>query len=232
MCIDGHYAPRQINQANGITLVGANFEAWFGSNLSDSSANLGVVSEDEFAQINVLDNFLRVFSAHLVLGQGGVMLHSAGLVFDGLAYIFVGRSNVGKTTLSRKAHQVGARVLSDDINLLLPREGGYHAFAVPFTGEFGRTIARHGERDSYPVAAIVLLAQGESLQTKTVSSSIALARLLVGCPFVNTDADASNKLLDRLTEVVDSVPVIELSSRRDDDIKAIMNSVKRSIYDV
>ncbi|MCG6863447.1 MAG: hypothetical protein LJE70_19625, partial [Chromatiaceae bacterium] len=138
-------------------------------------------------------------------------------------------SNAGKTTLTRKAYQKGARVLSDDINLLLPEKNGYRAYAVPFSGEFGRTLNHQGGRDSYPVAGVVLLEQGERLETQAVKASEAVARLLVGCPFVNTDAEESAALFDVLTELVTRVPTIALRNRRDDGIEEIMNAVKRGI---
>ena len=147
-------------------------------------------------------------------------------MFDGQAYIFSGRSNAGKTTLTRKAHEIGARVLSDDINLVLPGNNGYQAHAVPFTGEFGRTLDHPGGKETYPVAGIVLLEQSDSLATETVSQSAAVARLLTGSPFVNTDAEESEKLFDVVNSLVTQVPVIKLLSRRDDKIDEIMHAVK------
>ncbi len=157
-----------------------------------------------------------------MLQYSGVVLHSAGLVFDEQAYIFSGRSNAGKTTLTRKAYAIGARVLSDDINLILPGDTGYDAYAVPFTGEFGRTLDHAGGKESYPVAGIVLLEHSDHLETLPVSSSAAVARLLTGCPFVNTDEHESDALFDSITGIVEKVPVIRLLSRKEDGIDDIM----------
>lgn len=222
----GQYAPRKIRWADGIDLTGVNFEARIGLGSPPGLSSLGTAEEHELAHANVIENFLRVFLAHCALRQNGVILHSAGLVFDGQAYIFSGRSNAGKTTLTRKACQSGAWVLSDDINLVLPHDHGYHAHAVPFTGEFGRTLQHDGGQKSYPVAGIVLLEQADTLETAPVLPSTAVARLLTGCPFVNTDPEESATLFDVLTGLVAKVPVIRLRSRRDDDIEAIMIKVK------
>jgi hypothetical protein len=222
----GQYAPLKIRWADGIDLMGVNFEARIGLGSPPGLSSLGTAEEHELAYANVIENFLRVFIAHCALRQNGVILHSAGLVFDGQAYIFSGRSNAGKTTLTRKAHKNGAWVLSDDINLVLPHEQGYRAHAVPFTGEFGRTLQHEGGQKSYPVAGIVLLEQADTLETSPVPPSTAVARLLTGCPFVNTDPEESATLFDVLTGLVAKVPVIRLRSRRDDDIEAIMTKVK------
>ncbi len=224
----GQYAPLKTRRADGIgiDLTGVNFEARIGLGSPPGLSSLGTVEEHELAHANVIENFLRVFVAHCALQQNGVILHSAGLVFDGQAYIFSGRSNAGKTTLTHKAFESGAWVLSDDINLVLPHEQGYQAHAVPFTGEFGRTLQHEGGQKSYPVAGIVLLEQADTLETSPVSPSAAMARLLTGCPFVNTDPEESAALFDVLTGLVAKVPVIRLRSRRDDNIEAIMTKVK------
>ena len=227
LTLDGQYAPRSIRREScGIELTGINFEAQISLGPNPAVSSLGVALEHELAQTSVIENFLRIYMAHRVLELGGVMLHSAGLVFDDQAYIFSGRSNAGKTTLTRKAYEVGARILSDDINLVLPGKNGYQAHAVPFTGEFGRTLGHRGGKETYPVAGIVLLEQSDSLATETVNQSAAVARLLTGSPFVNTDAEELEKLFDAVTSLVAQVPVIRLLSRRDDKIDAIMHAVK------
>lgn len=226
---DGQYAPRKIRRLDQIEITGTNFAARIGPSGSVASASLGVAEEHELAQANVIENFLRVLTAHRALGRGGVVLHSAGLVFGRRAFIFAGRSGAGKTTLTRKGHEKGARVLSDDINLLLPCAGGYEAHAVPFTGEFGRSLAPTDSRAAYVVAGLVLLTQRDRLQTKPVTGSVAVARLLTGCPFVNTDTDESAALFDAVTGLVARVPVIGLGCRRDDDIEHIMNAVTTEI---
>ena len=231
---DGQYAPKKLRIAEdrGIHITGINFEAQFAAESSCIPSFLGVLKEHELAQANVIENYLRIISAHQVLARRGVVLHSAGLVFDGKAYVFSGRSNTGKTTLTRKAHAAGATVLSDDINLLLPEADGYRAYAVPFTGEFGRTLDHLDSHDSYPLAGIILLEQGDRLETRGASPSVAVARMLTGCPFVNTDEHESDALFDSVTQLVSRVPVIRLLNRREDDIQEIMEKVEQGFMNI
>jgi len=228
---DGLYSPKICRQTEyEFTLTGINFESVIRSDVSSTEATLAVASEEDLVLSGVFENFLRVLSSHQVLQKGGVALHSAGLVFSEQAYIFSGPSNAGKTTLTHKAHKKGARVLSDDINLVLPDKDektcAYDAYAVPFTGEFGRTLDHAGGKDSYPVAGIILLEQSNRLETHPVTPSMAVARLLTGCPFVNTDEHESDALFNSVTGLVSKVPVIRLLSQRDDDIDDIMVAVK------
>jgi len=220
---DDLYAMRCRWNGRQYALTGINFEAEISLD-PGSASTLGVAREHELAQANVIENFLRVFSAHHALRKGGLMLHSAGLVFDGRAWIFPGYSNAGKTTLTRKAYAVGARVLSDDINLLLPASTAFSAHAVPFTGEFGRGLEHEGGGE-WPVAAMVLLEQGERLEATAIAPAAAVARLLAACPFVNQDARESEILFDNVVSVIERLPVIRLRCRRDDPVDAIMSAV-------
>lgn len=225
----GLYAPRQVRSVEGMALTGTNFEARVWNRPSPTPAELGVAQEHELAQANVIDNFLRVLAAQRALGLGGVVLHSGGFAIEGAAYLFSARSGTGKTTLTRKALHSGARVLSDDINLLSPVGGGYRAHAVPFTGELGRTLRSDEPAGSYPLKCLVLLERGERLETEKVKAADAVARLLVNCPFVNDDPEASPALFDVLTDLVTKVPVLRLRCGRDDDIDNILTAVHQRL---
>ena len=100
-----------------------------------------------------LDAFLRSLLSHGLLRRGGLMLHSAGLVKGGRAYLFPGKSGAGKSTLSKLAQARGAEVISDEINLLLPSGGGWRVFGSPFWGE----MRSAGRQASWPLGGIRLL---------------------------------------------------------------------------
>lgn len=231
LTVDGLYTPLHRRSRNAIDVTGINFQARIPAQAARGDARLGVALEHELAQPNVVENFLRILAAHRGLALGGAVLHSAGLVLGGRAYIFAGRSGAGKTTLTRKAHSRGATVLSDDINLVLPHADGYRAYAVPFTGEFGRTLDHASGLCCYPVAALILLEQARQLAAKRLGPATAVARLLVSCPFVNTDAQATGTLFDNLARLVAGVPVIRLQNRAADSVSDIMTTVRDTISD-
>lgn len=222
---DGLYCLKTVQRADGVDVTGINFQARVPLHSAGEPGWLGVVESGDLSRPGVIENFLRVFTAHQALMRGGVVLHSAGLVVEGRAFLFAGRSGAGKTTLTRKGHAAGAGVLSDDINLVLPAAGGYEAHAVPFTGEFGRTLSHPGGRAAFPAAGLVLLDQGERLGTDRVNPSTAIARLLAACPFVNMEAATSAPLFGALTGLVVGLPVIALRCRGDDGFDDIMTAV-------
>lgn len=223
----GQYTPLKTRDEYSIGVVGVNFRAQIDfHNHGPMHTSLCVYNESELAQAVILENFLRILIAYRVLNLGGVVLHSAGVLHRDQSFLFSGRSNAGKTTITRKAYDAGFHVLSDDINLVLPDDRGhYHAYRVPFTGEFGHSPDNGDGTVSVPLAGIALLEQGSELSVSPVTRSGCVARLLAGCPFVNGDSEEFPKLLDALTGLVSKVPVARLQVTKDDSIETIMHSL-------
>jgi hypothetical protein len=91
---------------------------WKGDSVS---AGLWVATEETGAFRGAFENFLRVLTAHALLLEGGVLLHSAAVVSAGGAYLFVGPSGAGKSTISHASHSAGRTVVSDDLNVVTSR---------------------------------------------------------------------------------------------------------------
>ncbi len=227
--IDGQYAlkiDRTLNTSM-VQVTGVNFIATISDGLKAKESNLSVINEEDLVSPIVFENYLRVLAAHYVLKQGGLLLHSAGLIIDGAAYLFPGFSNAGKTTLARKAFDQNILILSDDINLVLPSKGGYEAYAVPFSGEFGSRLDPVVDEKYYPLAGIAFLKQGERLETECVDPPFAFSHLLTTCPFVNKDEHEFEALFDAVSNLLKCIPTIQLISRKDDDVTDIIEAVRQ-----
>jgi len=222
---DGQYSPLKKRDVHGVEITGVNFKAYFTTGKEVNRAALGVTYEEDLTSAIVFENFLRIYTAHNATALGGALLHSAGLVFNNQAYIFVGYSGVGKTTLTRKAHATGTKILSDDINLIMPSGNGFIAYKVPFTGEFGRTVDHTNTAISFPLKAVILLEQGETLLAEATTSSFAVSRLLAGSPFVNTDDQEVKTLFDTYIDLTAKVAVIKLAVPIVSSIDDIMQSI-------
>src|SRR5262249_12282362 len=89
-------------------------------NLSPNLGGALWTSEEGELFPGIGENFLRVLVAYRLLELGGAVLHSAGVADGDGAFLFLGPSGAGKTTLSRQSEAQGRTVLSDDLNALLP----------------------------------------------------------------------------------------------------------------
>jgi hypothetical protein len=226
--INGQYSPLIRRTGAGIAITGFDFLGHLDRGGSAPiHAALAVAKEEELARSFVLENFLRILLAHHALDRGGVLLHSAGVLYRDRTYLFSGRSNAGKTTLARKAAAASARVLSDDINLVIPENGAYRVHKVPFTGEFGRRAENFSGCGSFPLGGLVLLEKAPALTAALVRPAEGVAGLISGCPFVNDDAEEFPALLEVLTQLVSHTPIVRLGVARDDPFEAVMGTLLR-----
>lgn len=149
-------------------------------------------------------NFLRVFVTYRLASSGGMLIHSAGVVNRGMAYLFPGRSGDGKSTFSRLSLDHDRAVLSDDMNALTWSNGRPYLEKVPFTGDLGRTPTKSGR---YPLAAILGLKKSEHTSIAPMPRSQALALLLASAPYLNADSHRTDYLLDRFSALLEYCPV-------------------------
>lgn len=157
-----------------------------------------------------LENLLRVVMSYSALALGGLLLHSAAVLRGPRAFVFVGSSGAGKSTVSRLSAEIGLGVLSDDINLLLPDPDGGDSFAieqVPFAGDFRDAPTVHGRHE---VAAILALRHADRHRVEPISPARGSALLAAHAPFVNSDAQRSEALLATAASLVGRLPTNRL----------------------
>jgi hypothetical protein len=163
----------------------------------------------------VFENYLRILAAYAILLRGGLLLHSAGFVVDGAAYLFLGRSGAGKTTVTRMALAAGAKILSDDINIVVPAsDGGFAAGAVPFAGELGHESLEQSGR--YPLKGLYWLEKSPVLGCENIAAAGQLAKLLACCPVVNADPHQLDRILGTGALLLNNTPMRLLRFRRDE----------------
>jgi hypothetical protein len=163
------------------------------------------------------ENFFRVVVAYRLLALGGVLLHSSGVVSQGLAHLFLGPSGAGKSTIARLSMARGRDILSDDMNALCPAGDGVIAEKLPFAGDFGRTVT---PRRSYPLASLQRLrhaAPGGAPLRTPLRPAQAMALLLACAPFVNADPHRLDALSQNLEGLVARFAAHELTFGLEED---------------
>jgi hypothetical protein len=159
-----------------------------------------------------LENFVRVAVAWLAATRGGALVHAASAVWAEGGYLFYGESGAGKSTLS--ACNRRARVVSDDLSLVLPAEHGrLELIGSPFRGTYTEGPPVVGR---FPLRAGFRLIQAARAEVRSVARVRALAELVGNLPFVAESFARRPDLLQRVEQAFRDVPLAHLHFRRDD----------------
>ena len=174
-------------------------------------AALWVATEEHDLFHSAFENFLRILVAYAALDLKGGLFHSAAVVEGDSAWLFVGHSGAGKSTVSRLALDSGRAVLSDDLNPVLPNvRGGLDIVGSPFLGDEGaRTPTRH------TLSAIYRLEQGAIDGVRTMGEAETLASLMASSPYLNQDPHRTETLCKNLAALAGRVPQRVLTFRRE-----------------
>ena len=156
-----------------------------------------------------IDSVLRILHTLLLARRGGFLVHAASAIRNGRAFIFAGRSEAGKTTISRLAPP-DTTLLTDEMSYVC-REGSvknpaYRAFGTPFAGE----LAKAGENVSAPLAALYLLAKGPVNKIEPLGHDEAISALMQNILFFAHDREIVKLVFQSACEFVERVPISRL----------------------
>lgn len=84
--------------------------------------------------------------------EEGLLLHASAVVREDKAYVFLGRSGAGKSTISQISYDKGLSVLNDDRVIVRKKNGRFFAFGNPWHGTFGKF-----ENRSYEIAGLYFI---------------------------------------------------------------------------
>jgi hypothetical protein len=180
----------------------------------DESWSLAITSGTLELPERILENAVRFLLAVVALDDGGFAMHSAGVLYDGRAYLYAGPSRSGKSTAV--AASAPARNLGDDFGLVVPGPGGWWTAAVPFDGS--ERVAADAPRGLYPVAAIWRLYQSSEVRIDHPSAPVATASLLSCVAFPWAYPERAGELLDHVRRFVDESRFGHLQFALDSDL--------------
>lgn len=87
---------------------------------------------------------------------GGLILHSAVAVRDGIGWVFSGRSGAGKSTLAEQCHRAGWQILNDDRVMVFKRGGQWRVSGTPWHGS-----GRFAEAEEVPLGGVLFIEKSE-----------------------------------------------------------------------
>lgn len=152
-----------------------------------------------------LNSFLRFVYSLILLKRLGFLVHASSLIKNGRAYIFPGKSGVGKTTIAQLSPE--ATLLSDDISLVKIIKGDFIAFGTPFWG----ALAVGGENVFAPISGIYFPIKDRENFLRKLTPQQALEKLLpnVVC-FARNNEEFSKQLFNLCSDFVTKKPAYEL----------------------
>jgi len=193
-----------------IRYAGHQVAGWF-----DSVGNNGelILAQGDYEKPEgAVENYLRAAVAWRAAERGGALVHAASAVLDDRGYLFYGSSGAGKSTLSECNRS--ARVVSDDLTLILPgRDGRLDIVGSPFRGTYTGGAPVTGR---FPLVAGFRLVQGSTAEVRPVARTIAFAEFVGSLPFVAEAFGQRPDLFESVEKSFAAVPLARLAFRKDD----------------
>jgi hypothetical protein len=158
-----------------------------------------------------VQNLARACLAWSLPRRPAALLHAAGLVVAGNAFLLVGAEGAGKSTWVELGEGGGARAVSDDLLLVDGLRGRPEVLGAPFRS----THVADYRPGRWPLAAVLLPRFASETRWSVASRLLASARLTANLPFIETPPardEARASIVERLFGRVDC---LELAYRRD-----------------
>lgn len=158
-----------------------------------------------------VENFLRVVYAWLSFVNGGILLHSAGVIHNEHGYALFGPSGAGKSTTARLSAD-SSEILSDDLVIIRIDNGHSQIYGVPFKGDFSDAPRAN---QNAPLRAIFRLRQGDVHAIEPLAKITGIAELAASAPFIARERHLSQQLLTVCTKIAQMTPMYQLHFKRD-----------------
>jgi len=158
-----------------------------------------------------MENYIRAAVAWQAACRGGGLVHAASAEWKDRGYLFYGESGAGKSTLSECNRR--ARIISDDLSLVLRGDNGPLLIGSPFRGTYEGGAPVVGE---FPVRAGFRLIQAAAAAVHQVDRPRALSELIGNLPFVADSFHKRPDLFGSVQQTFAEVPLAHLHFSKDD----------------
>jgi len=178
---------------------------------SSGRARIALGPGDEDVRAYALMNLLLAALAWRLPDLDTAVVHAAGVVVRGRAFVLVGAAGSGKSTFARCARDGGALSLSEDLVVLHAAGAGFEALSVPFRAD-DRRPAGPGR---WPVAAVLLPEAGPEPGMRPADRMRARASLAANLPYAADSRRHGPALVTLMERLLAAVPVCTLTFRPD-----------------
>lgn len=151
-----------------------------------------------------INSMLRIIYSQAVLHHSGISVHSAAVILDEKAYLFMGRSGTGKSTHASLWLKTfpGSELLNDDNPTIRIVNGKVMVYGTPWSGK-----TPCYKNKSSQIAGIVRLRQSRSNKFILQEEVNAFVTLLPGCSVISEDFCLREEMCDTLVELLSKIPI-------------------------
>lgn len=174
--------------------------------LYDASKYPAYITREQLAYVESARQFYISLVDH-----SGFYLHASAIAKDGKAFLFSGRSGMGKSTHTRLWQQeFGAEtvVFNDDKPALRYLDGVWYAYGTPWCGKDGIN-----SNMKVPLAGICFLKQASENRIRRLSEAEVLQRLLPQTVWNYRTTERVAQVMAHLDQLITKIPVFELENR-------------------
>jgi hypothetical protein len=150
------------------------------------------------------DSFLSMLFTLILAYDKGLLLCASAVSENGWGSVFLGPPGSGKTTVIQLSS--GRMVLSDEMVILKPHNGGFRVYGTPFGGEF----IPYRSNFRAELGGLYLLKKDRKNWLKLLDKVQAQANLYQGVPAFTGDYRLKRRILDTCRVLADKCPVNEL----------------------
>lgn len=168
-------------------------------------------------------NLLRAALAWRLPSRRAALLHAAGIVLDGRAFLLVGPEGSGKSTWASIAGSAGAWVLSDDLVLVDGSGPDVEALGAPFRS----THTGPAVPGRWPVAAVLLPERGTAPRLGPVDALRVRARVAANLPFVGDALERDGRVADVVERISTGAPARSLAFAVDRSFVDVLRAFTR-----
>lgn len=187
---------------------------------SGGRAELRIHPVDAGRDFYTLCNLHRAALSWMLPRHAALLIHAAGIVVAGRAFLMIGAHGAGKTTWARIALEAGCQVVSDDLVIVDSIDRCPTLVAAPLRS----TLRFDYQLGRWPLAAILLPRHGPTHEIETLAGIVVHAGLTANLPFINDATVPDPVVAERVDQLAAAVPCARLTFSRDSGYLALLAS--------
>ena len=163
-----------------------------------------------------------------LLQHGDMILHAAYIAWEGKAILFTAPSGTGKSTQADLwCRYAGAELINGDRALVGKKEGRWYSHGYPCCGSSSICLNR-----SLPIAAIIILEQGNANEIMQLSKAEKIRSLVSGTEVYPWDREEIDYAFELSESLAQSVPIFKLICCPDKGaVDVVRQKWKEILYD-